>query len=162
MKTPNPPTYLQGQDAAIKEGSEGPEAEGQREKWSWGREGESCFQPKGNSYRSHTISDIINIKQANFSIYDIHKLMFISVLCLFKDAPVMANCSICKMSIRMIKANTQAKAHVDSKHSGKKFDVSDIWKLKESLGVIGGPSFENSTFLHCVAQCTDMSYTDLA
>merc|ERR1711983_67906 len=39
-----------------------------------------------------------------------------------KDAPVMASCTICKQSIRMIKANTQAKAHVDSKHSNKKFE----------------------------------------
>ena len=38
----------------------------------------------------------------------------------------MASCTICKMSIRMIKANTQAKAHVESKHSGKKFDVREM------------------------------------
>ena len=36
----------------------------------------------------------------------------------------MASCTICKQSIRMIKANTQAKAHVDSKHSNKKFEVT--------------------------------------
>ena len=42
---------------------------------------------------------------------------------------VMAACAICKQSIRMIKANTQAKQHVESKHSGKKFDVRDIHKL---------------------------------
>ena len=41
----------------------------------------------------------------------------------------MAACTICKQSIRMIKANTQAKQHVESKHSGKKFDVRDIHEL---------------------------------
>merc|ERR1711884_783922 len=40
-----------------------------------------------------------------------------------KAENVMAACTICKQSIRMIKANTQAKQHVESKHSGKKFDV---------------------------------------
>jgi uncharacterized protein with PIN domain len=39
-----------------------------------------------------------------------------------KAAPVMALCTICKQSIRMIKKNEQAKVHVDSKHSGKKFE----------------------------------------
>merc|ERR1711944_398443 len=39
-----------------------------------------------------------------------------------KAENVMAACTICKQSIRMIKANTQAKQHVESKHSGKKFD----------------------------------------
>jgi len=39
-----------------------------------------------------------------------------------KEAPVMANCTICKQSIRMVKKNEQAKVHVDSKHSGKKFE----------------------------------------
>jgi hypothetical protein len=39
-----------------------------------------------------------------------------------KDATVMANCSICKQSIRMIKKNEQAKVHVDSKHAGKPFE----------------------------------------
>jgi len=39
-----------------------------------------------------------------------------------KDAPTMAACTICKQSIRMVKKNTQASAHVDSKHSGKKFE----------------------------------------
>jgi len=39
-----------------------------------------------------------------------------------KQENVMAACTICKQSIRMIKANTQAKQHVESKHSGKKFD----------------------------------------
>merc|ERR1711864_8406 len=38
-----------------------------------------------------------------------------------KDAVVMASCSICKQSIRMIKKNEQAKIHVESKHSGKQF-----------------------------------------
>jgi len=39
-----------------------------------------------------------------------------------KTANVMATCSICKMQIRMVKGNVQAKAHIDSKHSGKKWD----------------------------------------
>merc|ERR1712039_129664 len=39
-----------------------------------------------------------------------------------KAENVMAACTICKQIIRMIKANTQAKQHVESKHSGKKFD----------------------------------------
>ena len=46
----------------------------------------------------------------------------------------MASCTICKMSIRMIKANTQAKAHVESKHSGKKFDVRTPKIIKIELG----------------------------
>ena len=49
---------------------------------------------------------------------------FVTSDCPFQDAPVMASCTICKQSIRMIKANTQAKAHVDSKHSNKKFEVT--------------------------------------
>ena len=39
-----------------------------------------------------------------------------------KEANVMAACTICKQQIRMVKKNTQAAAHVESKHSGKKFD----------------------------------------
>lgn len=39
-----------------------------------------------------------------------------------KEAPVMALCTICKQSIRMVKKNEQAKVHVDSKHSGKPFE----------------------------------------
>jgi len=39
-----------------------------------------------------------------------------------KDAPVMAACTICKQQIRMIKKNEQAKVHVESKHSAKKFE----------------------------------------
>lgn len=39
-----------------------------------------------------------------------------------KDANVMAACTICKQSIRMIKKNSQAAAHVQSKHSGKNFE----------------------------------------
>jgi len=39
-----------------------------------------------------------------------------------KADQVMANCSICKQSIRMVKKNEQAKVHVDSKHSGKTFE----------------------------------------
>ena len=39
-----------------------------------------------------------------------------------KEAPTMAVCTICKQSIRMVKKNAQAAAHVDSKHSGKKFE----------------------------------------
>jgi hypothetical protein len=38
-----------------------------------------------------------------------------------KDPVVMVACSICKQQIRMVKKNTQAKVHVDSKHSGKQF-----------------------------------------
>lgn len=38
-----------------------------------------------------------------------------------KDAVVMVACSICKQQIRMVKKNSQAKVHVDSKHSGKPF-----------------------------------------
>jgi len=38
-----------------------------------------------------------------------------------KDDVVMGTCTICKQQIRMIKANTQAKTHVDQKHSGKGF-----------------------------------------
>ena len=34
----------------------------------------------------------------------------------------MAACSICKQQIRMVKKNEQAKVHVESKHSGKKFE----------------------------------------
>lgn len=39
-----------------------------------------------------------------------------------KAAPVMAGCVICKQQIRMVKKNEQAKVHVDSKHTGKKFE----------------------------------------
>ena len=39
-----------------------------------------------------------------------------------KAPVVMAACTICKQQIRMIKKNEQAKTHVDSKHSGKKFE----------------------------------------
>jgi len=39
-----------------------------------------------------------------------------------KDPVVMVACSICKQQIRMIKKNEQAKVHVQSKHSNKKFD----------------------------------------
>ena len=39
-----------------------------------------------------------------------------------KDAPVMAACTVCKQSIRMVKKNAQAAAHVESKHGGKKFE----------------------------------------
>lgn len=39
-----------------------------------------------------------------------------------KEANVMAACTICKQQIRMVKKNAQAAAHVDSKHSGKKFE----------------------------------------
>ena len=46
MKIPHP-NYLPGQNAAVKEGSEGPEAEGERQSWNWRREGEACFQPEG-------------------------------------------------------------------------------------------------------------------
>ena len=38
----------------------------------------------------------------------------------------MAACTICKQQIRMIKKNEQARVHVESKHSGKAFDVSGI------------------------------------
>jgi len=39
-----------------------------------------------------------------------------------KNENVMAACTICKQQIRMIKKNEQAKQHVESKHSGKKFE----------------------------------------
>lgn len=39
-----------------------------------------------------------------------------------KAEVVMGTCSICKQQIRMIKNNQQAKVHVESKHSGKKFE----------------------------------------
>jgi len=39
-----------------------------------------------------------------------------------KEANVMAACTVCKQQIRMLKKNAQAAAHVDSKHSGKKFE----------------------------------------
>jgi len=39
-----------------------------------------------------------------------------------KEANVMVACTICKQQIRMVKKNAQAAAHVDSKHSGKKFE----------------------------------------
>jgi hypothetical protein len=39
-----------------------------------------------------------------------------------KVAPTMAACTICKQSIRMVKKNAQAAAHVESKHGGKKFE----------------------------------------
>lgn len=39
-----------------------------------------------------------------------------------KAPVVMVACTICKQQIRMIKKNEQAKVHVDSKHSGKKFE----------------------------------------
>lgn len=39
-----------------------------------------------------------------------------------KAENVMAACTICKQSIRMVKKNAQAAAHVDSKHAGKKFE----------------------------------------
>ena len=39
-----------------------------------------------------------------------------------KAESVMGTCSICKQQIRMVKKNEQAKQHVDSKHSGKKFE----------------------------------------
>jgi hypothetical protein len=39
-----------------------------------------------------------------------------------KEAPTMADCTICKQSIRMVKKNAQAAAHVESKHAGKKFE----------------------------------------
>merc|ERR1740123_790338 len=39
----------------------------------------------------------------------------------YLDENVMGTCTICKQQIRMIKANTQAKTHVDNKHSGKSF-----------------------------------------
>jgi len=39
-----------------------------------------------------------------------------------KAEKVMAACTICKQQIRMIKKNEQAKQHVESKHSGKKFE----------------------------------------
>ena len=39
-----------------------------------------------------------------------------------KSENVMAACTICKQSIRMVKKNAQAAAHVESKHSGKKFE----------------------------------------
>lgn len=35
----------------------------------------------------------------------------------------MVACTICKQQIRMVKKNEQAKVHVESKHSGKAFDV---------------------------------------
>merc|ERR1712018_247292 len=38
-----------------------------------------------------------------------------------KTENVMGTCKICKQQIRMVKQNVQAKAHVDSKHSGKKW-----------------------------------------
>lgn len=38
-----------------------------------------------------------------------------------KAEAVMGTCAICKQQIKMIKNNIQAKAHVDSKHSGKSF-----------------------------------------
>jgi len=38
-----------------------------------------------------------------------------------KTANVMAVCTVCKTSIRMVKANDQAKLHVTGKHSGKTF-----------------------------------------
>jgi ribosomal protein L34E len=40
-----------------------------------------------------------------------------------KEPQVMAACTICKQQIRMIKKNEQARVHVESKHSGKAFDV---------------------------------------
>jgi len=40
-----------------------------------------------------------------------------------KEPQVMAACTICKQQIRMVKKNEQAKVHVESKHSGKAFDV---------------------------------------
>jgi len=39
-----------------------------------------------------------------------------------KEANVMGTCTICKQQIRMQKKNAQAAAHVESKHSGKKFE----------------------------------------
>ena len=39
-----------------------------------------------------------------------------------KDPNVMVACTVCKQQIRMVKKNTQAAAHVESKHSGKKFE----------------------------------------
>jgi len=39
-----------------------------------------------------------------------------------KEANVMAACTVCKQQIRMMKKNAQAAAHVESKHSGKKFE----------------------------------------
>jgi len=38
-----------------------------------------------------------------------------------KAENVMGTCTICKQQIRMIKDNSQAKLHVNNKHSGKKF-----------------------------------------
>jgi len=40
-----------------------------------------------------------------------------------KAGNVMADCTICKQSIRMVKKNEQAKQHVENKHSGKAFEV---------------------------------------
>merc|ERR1712129_449451 len=40
-----------------------------------------------------------------------------------KEPQVMVACTICKQQIRMVKKNEQAKVHVESKHSGKAFDV---------------------------------------
>ena len=67
VKIPHP-NYLQGQNAAVKEGSEGPEAEAERQRWNWGREGESRFQPEGNFYTaSCTVYDLLNRKRVHFT-----------------------------------------------------------------------------------------------
>jgi len=42
---------------------------------------------------------------------------------LAQEPQVMVACTICKQQIRMVKKNEQAKVHVESKHSGKAFDV---------------------------------------
>jgi len=39
-----------------------------------------------------------------------------------KEANTMATCTICKQTIRMVKKNEQAKAHVENKHSKSTFE----------------------------------------
>ena len=48
------PDYLKGQDAAVKEGSEGAEAEAEHEGGNRGREGETPCQPEGIAPGSRT------------------------------------------------------------------------------------------------------------
>ena len=90
--------------------------------------GRVASNQKVNSNTFYTKSDYSMGCWLTYCFRTSFKLRFFTIIyssdCLFQDAPVMASCTICKQSIRMIKANTQAKAHVESKHSGKKFDVS--------------------------------------
>ena len=63
-----------------------------------------------------------------------------------KADKVMAACFTCKQQIRMIKKNEQAKFHMESKHSGKKFEEC-------FPGLTCGSPFQLCVFVYSTEQC---------